>query len=472
MSHSRFSSSEDVFEYLKSYVNVEKGQATVFKLDRMLALASALGNPHMGRLTIHVAGSKGKGSVSTMAAGILSAQGLTTGLYTSPHLLRWKERIAFADAEMPEKILIAAMEEVIPLVEGKAAHDFPGGELPTYFELSTLVAFCAFRATGCDAQVIETGLGGRLDSTNIVEPDVSVITPIELEHTQFLGDSIAAIAFEKAGIIKPGKPVCISRQKPDAAEVFERQAVQKGSPLFRLGRDVDVEDVKFDRTGTRCRLVAGNAGIRPDLRYGEARASDALPEGLRHLLMDEGVVLRCPMAGKVQADNMAIAVMAAFLAVPTLEKEAVRKGLARSRLQARFEMLPTEPPVILDGAHTPDSVRLALDAALALYSAPRILLFACALDKHHAEMAAILAGHFDRTIVTKPGDFKASDPEEVYRSFKALDGTAVLEADTAAAIDMAFAEAKSLKAMLLVTGSFYLCAEAKARLAARNEIKA
>lgn len=472
MSQSRFSSSEDVFEYLKSYVNVEKGQATVFKLDRMQALASALGNPHLGRLTIHVAGSKGKGSVSTMAAGILAAAGLTTGLYTSPHLLRWKERIAFADSQMPEEVLIAAMEEVIPLVEGKAAHDFPGGELPTYFELSTLVAFCAFRATGCKAQVIETGLGGRLDSTNIVVPDVSVITPIELEHTQYLGDTLAAIAFEKAGIIKPGKPVCISRQKPEAAEVFLRQAGEKGSPLYRLGVDVDVEDAGFDRTGTHCRLAAGNAGIRSDPRSGEARAWEALPEGLRQLVGDAGFVLRCPMAGKVQADNMALAAMAAFLAVPSLGKEAVREGLARSRLQARFEMLPVEPPVVLDGAHTPDSVRLTVDATLTLYAAPRVLLFACALDKHHAEMAAILASHFDRIIVTKPGDFKVSDPEAVYRSFKALDGTAVLEADTAAAIDRAFDEAKSLNAMLLVTGSFYLCAEAKARLGAGTQMKA
>lgn len=474
MSHSRFSSSEDVFEYLKSYVNVEKGQATVFKLDRMQALASALGDPHLGRRTIHVAGSKGKGSVSTMTANILEAHGLKTGLYTSPHLLRWKERIAFANGEMPEEVLIAAMEEVIPHVEGKTANDFPGGEIPTYFELSTLVAFCAFRATGCQAQVIETGLGGRLDSTNIVVPDVSVITPIELEHTQFLGDTIAAIACEKAGIIKPGKPVCISRQKTEAAEVFARQAKERGSPLFRLGGDVEVKDVGFDRTGTRCTLVSGNpasAGER-DPSADPARGSGMLPEGLKRLLGSGGIALCCPMAGRVQADNMALATLAAFLAIPSLGKDAVQKGLARSQLQARFEILPMEPPVVLDGAHTPDSVRLALDAALALFPGPRVLLFACAQDKHHAEMASILAGHFDKVIVTKPGDFKVSDPEAVYLSFRTLDSTAVLEIDTAAAIDRARTEAKFRKAVLLVTGSFYLCADAKALLLSRKEIQA
>jgi len=445
MANSRFSSSDDVFGYLLDYVNVEKGQATEFKLDRMQFLAAELGNPEGGRLTIHVAGSKGKGSVTTMCANILQAAGLRTGMYTSPHIVRWKERIAFPEMEMPEKTLIAAMEEVLPFVEGKDAGFFPGDELPTYFELTTLVAFCAFRASGCRAQVIETGLGGRLDSTNIVDPDVSVITPIELEHTQFLGDTIGKIAFEKAGIIKPGKPVCVSRQKDEAARVFETKAASTGSPLYRLGIDADIGDVRVGKEGTACRLIG--------------MADSGSP--LARLLPEAGLEVGCPMIGAIQAQNMGLAAMAVACAMPGIGLGAIQEGLENSSLPARFELLPTNPPMVLDGAHTPESVRLALDTLSQIHPGPKVLLFACAYDKRHAEMARVLAPSFDAIIVTRPGNFKVSDPEKVWESFRALRPDAVLEADTRAALAKAMAEAGARGAMLLVTGSFYLCAEAK-----------
>lgn len=448
MATPRFSSSDEVFEYLLGYVNVEKGQATVFKLDRMQYLAEKLGNPHMGRLTIHVAGSKGKGSVSTMCANILSAAGLKVGLYTSPHLLRWKERIAFPDKDISEEVLISAMEEIIPLIEGKTSQDFPGDELPTYFELTTLVAFCAFRALGCDAQVIETGLGGRLDSTNIVDPDVSVITPIELEHTQFLGDTIAKIAFEKAGIMKPGKPVCISRQKDEAMKVFEAKAAEMGGRLYKLGEDIEAMDVQVDTGGTSCGLV----------RVG---ASDC---ALAAILPSGRLEVACPMIGAIQAQNMALAALASACAAPGIKAAAITEGLARSRLPARFELVSSQPAIVLDGAHTPESSRLTLLTMQTLFPGPKVLLFACAYDKRHAEMAKILAPNFDAIIVTKPGTFKMSDPESVFKSFSELRPDTTLERDTSAAIVKAVAEAGTRNAALLVTGSFYLCSEAKSFL--------
>ena len=445
MARQRFASSEDVFAYLMGFVNVEKGQKTEFKLDRMLFLAALVGNPHLGRLTIHVAGSKGKGSVSTMAANILGAAGLKTGLYTSPHILRWKERIALSDGEMPEATLIAAMEEILPFVEGKPAEFFPGAELPTYFELTTLVAFCAFRAQGCAAQVIEVGLGGRLDSTNIVDPDVSAITPIELEHTQFLGDTIGKIAFEKAGIIKHGKPVCLARQKDEALAVFRTRVAESQSSLRLVGADIDARDTIISPSGTSCRLVAG-----PD-----AEAT------LKALLESGGLEVQSPIIGAVQAQNMALATMAAACALPGLTRRDVVRGLAAAKLPARFELVRASPPVVLDGAHTPESVRLTVDTALTLFPGPKVLLFACAYDKRHAEMATLLAPHFDAIVVTKPGTFKASDPKAVYASFAALRPDARLEEDTAAALALAAGEAESRGAALLVTGSFYLCAEAE-----------
>lgn len=451
MAISRFSSSDDVFDYLLKYVNVEKGQNTEFKLDRMQYLADRLGNPQNGRRTIHVAGSKGKGSVSTMCANILSAAGFRTGLYTSPHIIRWKERISFAGMEMPEKTLISAMEEVLPLVEGKDPGFFPGDELPTYFELSTLVAFCAFRASGCAIQVIETGLGGRLDSTNIVDPDVSVITPIELEHTQFLGDTLGKIAFEKAGIIKQGKPVCLSRQKDEALRVFKAKVAETGSAFFRIGIDADTKDVLVSTDGTSCRLVGMEAS--------RSRLAAILP--------DSGLNVRCPMIGAIQAQNMGLAAMAAACALPGLSLDAIREGLASSMLPARFELMRTDPQVVLDGAHTPESVRLALDTVSLIHPGPKVLLFACAYDKRHEEMAQILAPFFDAIIVTKPGNFKISDPKTVWESFRALRPDTLLEEDTHAALVKAISEAGARGAMLLVTGSFYLCAEAKIFLNSR-----
>ena len=453
MATPHFSTSDEVFEYLLGYVNVEKGQATVFKLDRMQYLAERLGNPHKGRLTIHVAGSKGKGSVSTMSANILSAAGLKVGLYTSPHLLRWKERISFPDKEISEEVLISAMEEILPLVEGKKAADFPGDEMPTYFELTTLVAFCAFRALGCDAQVIETGLGGRLDSTNIVDPDVSVITPIELEHTQFLGDTIAKIAFEKAGIMKPHRPACVSRQKEEAMRVFEAKAAEMGSRLFRLGIDIDAADVRVDASGTSCGIVG--------LGVSQAALAPLLPSGR--------LEVACPMIGAIQAQNMALSAMAAACALPSITAAEIIEGLARSHLPARFELASREPAIVLDGAHTPESARLTLDTMRTLFPGPKVLLFACAYDKRHAEIANILAPHFDAIIVTKPGSFKVSDPESVFASFAALRPDSRLEEDTRAAIIHAIAEAGSREAALLVTGSFYLCSEAKSFLKEAKE---
>ncbi len=453
MASSRFTSTEDVFEYLLNYVNVEKGQKTEFKLDRMLFLASLLGNPQAGRLTIHVAGSKGKGSVSTMCANILHASGLRVGLYTSPHILRWKERIAFAHQPMPENVLISAMEELLPFVEDKSPDFFPGGELPTYFELTTLVAFCAFRASGCSAQVIETGLGGRLDSTNIIDPDVSVITPIELEHTQFLGDTIAKIAFEKAGIIKRGKPVCIAIQKLEALEVFEAKAEAMGSPLHLLGRDIDFDKVCIDAGGTGCRIF-----------------------GLEGILPAAGLAVHCPMIGAIQAQNMALAALASISALQRSGlgplhggySEAVRMGLEASSLPARFELAGRDPAIVLDGAHTPESIRLTMDTMSSIFPGPKVLLFACAYDKQHERMAAILAPHFKAIIVTKPGTFKVSEPEAVLGSFVALRSDCEFEEDTRAAIEKAVMEAKASGAALLVTGSFYLCAEAKAYLSTRG----
>ena len=437
MQRGRFASSDGIFDWVMGFVNVEKGQKTEFKLDRMRSLCAALGSPELAYPTIHVAGSKGKGSVSTMTARILEAHGLKAGLYTSPHLLRWKERISLAGDDLPEEILVEAAEALFPLVDGLGPEAFVGSELPTYFELTTLIGFLAFRLAGCDCAVIETGLGGRLDSTNVVDSAASVITPIELEHTEWLGDSITQIAGEKAGIIKPGRPCILSSQRPEAREVFETTCASRGSPLLDVRSAAAIERPLVDRHGTTARI-----------RFPGRGAFDAARN------------YQSPMVGSVQAENMALAILAALVVVPDLAPESAVRGLAAARLPARFEILQRDPPVILDGAHTPTSIRHCLESFDALFPGPADLVFACAHDKKHAEMAAVLEGRFRSVTITRPGTFKQSEPLAVAESFGLSLGKCRLVEDTAAALAAARADAARHGVPLLIAGSFYLCAVA------------
>jgi len=441
MTKRRFADTDELFSHLMGYVNVEKGQSTELRLDRMRSLCAALGDPQASWPSLHVAGSKGKGSVSTMMARILSAGGLKTGLYTSPHLLRWKERISLAGDEMPEDAILEASDEVLPLVDGKAAQDFPGDALPTYFELTTLIAFCAFRRVGCDAVSLETGLGGRLDSTNVSPSLASVITPLELEHTEWLGGTLSLIAAEKAGIVKPGRPCYLSAQEPEAREVVARACAERGSPLRETSALVSVSDVQVGLGGTAATLAFA-PGSPLAARF---------PAGLR---------AATSLVGAVQADNMALAALAAAESFPAIGEREILAGLAGATLPARFEVLRADPAVVLDGAHTPRSASLTLATFESLFPGPKALLFACAADKRRDELARILAPRFDRITITAPGTFKKSEPEAVWRLFRELSPRARLIADTAGAVRAATAEASALGMPLLVAGSFYLCAEA------------
>jgi dihydrofolate synthase / folylpolyglutamate synthase len=436
----RFADTDELYAFLLGYVNVEKGQKTIFKLDRMRSLCELLGDPQSACRTVHVAGSKGKGSVSAMISSVLEASGFRVGLYTSPHISRWKERISLAGAEMPEELILAAADEVLPLVTGKKTSDFPGDELPTYFELTTLIAFCAFRLAGCDRAVIETGLGGRLDSTNVVDSAASVITSIELEHTEWLGDSIPLIAGEKAGIIKSGRPCYMSRQRPEAREVIARRAAELGSPLREAALLSFTLDSSISVSGTRSRVAFAE---------GSALASR----------FPGGIEARTPMIGYMQAENMALALLAAAETESGLCAEAAVRGLAKAFLPARFQILSLDPPLILDGAHTLDSVSLALESFRALFPGPADLLFACAEDKKHGPMARLLAPEFDRVTLTRPGSFKKGDIMALERSFDAAGAEYRTIEDHESAIRFAIDEARAHGRPLLVTGSFYLCSE-------------
>ncbi|MDR0624830.1 MAG: tetrahydrofolate synthase [Treponema sp.] len=441
-------SSADVFSWIARFINFEKGPGgRDFKLDRMRALAELAGHPEHCAPAIHVAGSKGKGSVTSMIAAILEESGLRTARYTSPDVNDKRERITRGGRFFDEEVYIEAGKELIRL-EGKLRaageeHRLPfagdaGDGAPTFFELITLYFFLCARQGACNFLAVETGMGGRLDATNIVDPLVSVITLIEKEHTEYLGDTIAAIAGEKAGIIKPGRPLILAEQSPEALEVFRDRARLSGSPLFYFPGRAFISGIRVAKEGSFFTLNDRGGGF--------------LPAPLE---------LFVPIPGEVQAYNAGLAALAAKTACPSLTAAAIQRGLARFTLPARFEKIREEPEFIIDGAHTARSVELCVKTFVRLYGEGGVLLFGCAAGKDARAMAEITGPHFSRIIITAPGTFKASYPREVFDIFqKAGNGEKViLIEDTAAAIEKALALGREHRLPVLGTGSFYLAGE-------------
>jgi dihydrofolate synthase/folylpolyglutamate synthase len=447
-----FASSGEVFEWLSRFINLERGQTVKsFRLERMEILAAAAGNPQNCAPAIHVAGSKGKGSVTGMMSAILTAAGYKTACYMSPHVADPRERISLGDRFFEEPVYTEAGMELRALIDRvrRSPEEFrpfnpldEEGEEPTYFELLTLYFFLCARLARCEAMVVETGLGGRLDSTNVVDPLAAVITLIELEHTEFLGTTLGEIAGEKAGIIKPGRPLALGAQSPEALEVFKRSAAARKAPLWYMPERVSVEQVRVHREGTTFTLGFKDPGF-----------------------FTETLDLSIPLAGRVQAENAGLAVLGVKLAFPHIDGETVRKGLGTVRLPARFERVRDDPVFIIDGAHTEQSVARTLGTFRELYGTGGLLLFGCAEGKNAGAMAALLLPAFSLILITTPGTYKTSNPAGVFRVFeeaKKRQGAGcglLLVEDTGKAIEQALSLGKERGLPILGTGSFYLAAE-------------
>jgi dihydrofolate synthase/folylpolyglutamate synthase len=434
----------ELFGWIESFTNLERSgavfSARAYQLERMQRLARRLGSPQDSFRSIHVAGSKGKGSTAALLAWSLQASGLRTGLYTSPHVESYLERYAVLEegASDPRAQLLAELGgRLREEIETLPAEFLREHGRPTTFELLTLLAFELFRASGCQAAVLETGIGGRLDATNVVSPELCLLTPIELEHTDVLGDSLGEIAREKGGIIKPGVPVYSAAQQPEARAVLRGIAAERGSPIVFLDEELEQLSSRYTSEGTEL-----------SLRFrGESPRS-----------------YRLALIGDFQAENAALVDLAARRTLG-LSGEALQRGFQAARLPARMELLRSRPPVVLDGAHTPRSVERVLAAFRALFGPEGVLLFGAARGKKIAEMAALLAPAFQRIVVTTPGTFKESDPAETHRLFRALCPAARLEPDTGRALAMAL-ELTEGQRPLLVLGSFYLAGEVRRRCTA------
>ncbi|MCL2601705.1 MAG: Mur ligase family protein [Treponema sp.] len=465
-----FTSSSDVYQWLSSFTNLERGQnLRNFSLDRMNSLARMSGHPETCAPVFHAAGSKGKGSVTGMMTAILSASGIKTAGYASPHVIDFRERLTVGNKFFDEAVYIAAGNELKKIVDGIPASadaklfdlDLDSGEAASFFELATLWFFLCARIARCGAMSIETGMGGRLDATNIVDPAVSVITVIELEHTEYLGSTIAAISGEKAGIIKLRRPVVVAKQRDDALEVFRQHAEQKKSPLYYFPECAEIRDVRVNREGTYFTL---------DLKHGDCKG-----EVFTDLLV--------PIPGEVQAYNAGLAILSLKVAgvndgmrggigggaCAEITEESIRAGLAGFTLPARFQRVAAPAlagvPMVIDGAHTPGSVRMCVDTFAELYGEGAILVFGCADGKDFLSMAKVCTPRFSSIIITTPGTFKKSNPAEVYAAFLREAQTlvspprVVFIPDTAHATAEAIRLARDQKLAVLGTGSFYLAAE-------------
>ncbi|HEX2697046.1 MAG TPA: folylpolyglutamate synthase/dihydrofolate synthase family protein, partial [Anaerolineales bacterium] len=338
-------------DYLYSFVDYSLKHSSElakadFNLDRMRALMAELGHPEAKYPIIHVAGTKGKGSVSALCAAGLQAAGYKTGLYTSPHLLDYCERIQINGQPIPHADLVELVEQIKPAVARV--------EKLTTFEITTALGFLYFAQQNVDAAVIEVGLGGRLDATNVVMPKVSVITSLSYDHMAVLGNTLALIAGEKAGIIKPNVLVVSAPQKDEALQVLQRIAIERNAPFTLVGRDLFYKSLEHSLDGQTLEIFALSRG----LSEGEDRSRSATGEPSNVL------TFQLPLLGIHQVENAATAYSALKVSGLDVSDEAIQKGFSEVKWPARFEVARREPPVIFDSAHNQDSfarLRQALD---------------------------------------------------------------------------------------------------------------
>jgi dihydrofolate synthase / folylpolyglutamate synthase len=382
---------QQALDYLFSFVDYSlvrglrfsEGQ---FDLSRMRRFLDLLGNPQASCPVLHVAGTKGKGSVSALCASALRASGYRVGLYTSPHLHDYAERIQVDGRPIPHETLVALLEEIKP--------DIAAVEKLTTFEITTALAFLYFARQGAKVAVVEVGLGGRLDATNVVDPLVSVITALSYDHMAVLGDTLAKIAGEKAGIIKPGRAVVSAPQKEEALEVVQKVAAEQGSHLTQVGREVHFASLSHNLEGQDLWIWRST-----DQMFMDGFLESCSPVGW------EPLRLHIPLLGYHQVENAATA-YAALDAARTrglrIEEEDIRQGFAQVAWPGRFELLRREPPVVVDSAHNGDSA-LRLRQALDDYfpGRPVVLLFGASEDKDIRGMFDALLPRVRQVVATQ-----------------------------------------------------------------------
>ncbi|MCH2113902.1 MAG: bifunctional folylpolyglutamate synthase/dihydrofolate synthase [Pirellulales bacterium] len=449
---------DEALAFLLGRINFERMPAVPYgrrqmKLNRMRRLLNRLGNPDAGLPIVHVAGTKGKGSTSALVASILQAAGYQTGLFSSPHVERMEERFSVGGEPATVEELVALVERLRPEVhvfDREAERTGDHSLRPTYFELTTALALLQFSQREVDVAVLEVGLGGRLDATNVCQPAVTVITSISIDHTKQLGSTLAQIAVEKAGIIKPGVPLFCGPLEASAREVIARIAEQHGCRMLEANRDFQYEYRPPTRLDSQAALgvldYASNiAGEQVELR---------------------GLPLR--LVGGHQGANAALAVAVCEELRRqgwSISGPAIRAGLAESTLPARIEVLGRRPTVVLDVAHNVASAEALVDALVTSFACTdRILVLALSQDKDVTGIVRTLLPHFQQVVLTAYQDNPRAVPvarlrEIVRAESRQYSGIKVIEVPLPRDAWQQARAAAGPDELLCITGSFFIAAE-------------
>jgi dihydrofolate synthase/folylpolyglutamate synthase len=434
-----FSTYEQALAYWYGRINYEQSAPRPgdLKLDRMRALLHQLGNPHERFRIIHVAGSKGKGSTAAMLATILQRAGYRTGLFTSPHLCRVEERIQVDGVPISAAELTALLDDVRSAEsEVRRRHSDV-----TFFEVGTALGFLHFARRRVDIAVVEVGLGGRFDSTNVCQPSIALITSISYDHTKLLGERLASIAFEKAGIVKAGRPTVSGVTRPEARQVIERVCRQRRSPLRQLGVDFCYE---YEPGRVNAEV------IQPRVRI-ETRQQ-------RWPAMTLGLL------GEHQAANAAVAVVCIeelrYQGMQVTDA-AVRDGLAQVSWPARLEVVGRRPLVVLDCAHNDASMQALVQTLQTSFPAGRrLLVLAVSSDKDVAGILSILAPHFAHFYLTRfLGSRRSVPPEQMAEQLRQLEGVSATVHTTPVEAWQAAQAAAGVDDLICITGSVFLAGE-------------
>ncbi|MDR4505941.1 MAG: bifunctional folylpolyglutamate synthase/dihydrofolate synthase [Candidatus Scalindua sp.] len=437
---------EEAVEFLLQAVDYErltnyKYDLINFNLKRMEEILSVGHDPHEKGLYVHVTGTKGKGSVSIMIASALQGMGYKTGLFTSPHLVCLEERIKVNNRMVSQEMIVKLVNELKPYIERKRTEDY--NLSPTFFETITAMALVYFEREKADISVLEVGLGGRLDATNIISPLVSVITTIGYDHTDKLGHTLESIAGEKAGIIKEGKPVVSSLQEHEALSVISRVCREKQSRLCLIGKDVLIRDVRK---------------VRRNGSYGTECTISSWSREYKDIFL--------PLVGVHQVGNCATAIGALEVLEDSgqlkINHEEVRDAFLKMKLPARIEIVSREPLIILDTAHTVDSMKALKEALNENFSFDKlVLLLGLSGDKDLEGVLREITTVADELVLTRTGNPREAEPKQlaaIAKKFFRKEPIVIENIGDALKETMKIAEMKSL---ICVTGSFYLAGNVK-----------
>jgi len=437
-----FRNYQQAIDYLFARTDYEKQErlrynVTTFNLNRMQKLLSSLGNPHKKIHTVHIGGTKGKGSTATMLARMLEANGYRVGLYTSPHVVHLHERITVNAKMISDSEMCGLLNRVYAPVEKMSKTD-----PPTFFEIMTALAFMYFLDKAVDIAVIETGLGGRLDSTNVIRPKVVGITSLSIDHQHQLGETIDSIAKEKAGIFKRGVPAITVQQEPSAMRVLKSQAIAVKAPLSVTGSDIDFSH-RFETSrkhGPHTRICL----TTPTSKF-------------EHL--------RVPLHGKHQAINcgLALAMLDKLKSVGyKIDNDKAAQGLHKVSLAGRMEMIWDDPRIMIDAAHNAASIQALIHAiGQNIPYDSMVVIFGCNADKDVRGMLQKLQYGADKVVFTRSNSPRAMSPEDLAEIYTEICGKMYQTAPTLSQALQLAKNAVSKEDLICITGSFYLIGQAK-----------